>query len=385
MTSVQDIAEFIGGLEAKPLAVVEERCMRVRNRNSACTACKDVCPEKDAIRFGRNNLAVDFDLCMGCSACTTVCPTEALVPIAPTDTDLAAHITDAVMYVGEKSGPPEVVIACARIASKNLADPRTFTEVPCLCRIDESLLLDLAAHGIPWVSLVDGNCSTCRFRSTQQTTNTIVECTNDTLEELGSSMRVECTSSFPSFCSLESEKAVLASTRRGFFGAVRKDTKDVAFEAAKRALNINEPYIPVLKRIQSQDGVLPYLQSLRHEKVLTSISTVALNSVGEVPQGIASGRIHLQYIGNISIDEGACSACGVCATFCPTAALVKQSRKDAKAQGADLLLDFFWDRCIGCGACADVCLKKCIDVHDSLDLSLLANPNTSRHYFLLKH
>lgn len=385
MVSVQDIAEFIGDLGTKSVAVLEECCMRVRNRNSACTACKDVCPEKGAIRYGRNRLAVDFELCMGCSACTSVCPTEALVPLKPTDDALAASIVEAITFAQETTGSAEAVIACTRIASKRQADPRTFAEVPCLCRIEEGLLLGLAAHGMTWVSLVNGNCSTCRFRKTQQITSAVVDRTNDTLKALGSIMRVECMNSFPSFCSLENEKDALASTRRGFFSAVRKDTKDVAIEAAKRALNLNEPYVPVLKRIHSQDGVLPYLQSPRHEKVLASISSIVLNSAGEVSQNVTEGRVRLRYMGNITIDEEECNACGVCATFCPTAALVKQSRKDAKAQEVDLLLDFFWNLCIGCGACADVCPKKCMDVQDSLDLSLFVNPNTLRRYFLLKH
>ncbi|ESU32109.1 hypothetical protein G3A_13310 [Bacillus sp. 17376] len=63
-------------LEAKRLKVDPQRCVRTRNRFSACSKCTDACPVS-AISL-ENGLSVMEDACSECMKCTSVCPSEAL-------------------------------------------------------------------------------------------------------------------------------------------------------------------------------------------------------------------------------------------------------------------------------------------------------------------
>ena len=110
--------------------------MAVRNRNASCRKCIDACPA-DAISVHNNVLSVDHKACVACGACAVVCPTEALIPVRPADEALELGGGRAIASLDGRA-----VIACARIASKGLADPHKFAEVPCVARVDESLLLE---------------------------------------------------------------------------------------------------------------------------------------------------------------------------------------------------------------------------------------------------
>ena len=159
MPNLVDIVEVAEALESKAVYLASDRCVVVRNRHASCAKCADACPTGSV--FAANNvLELDGEGCVACGACTTVCPVEALIPLRPLDEDLASSVASAVAATGGKA-----VFACARIASKRLADPAKYAEVPCLARMEESVLLGLAARGVEDIVLVDGTCATCKFRS----------------------------------------------------------------------------------------------------------------------------------------------------------------------------------------------------------------------------
>ena len=141
MPNIADIIEVAEELEDKAVVPASKRCVAVRNRNASCRKCIDACPA-DAISVHNNVLSVDHKACVACGACTVVCPTEALIPVRPADEALEQAAAEAMASLDGRA-----VIACARIASKGLADPHKFAEAPCLARVDESLLLGLAAVG----------------------------------------------------------------------------------------------------------------------------------------------------------------------------------------------------------------------------------------------
>jgi pyruvate ferredoxin oxidoreductase delta subunit len=65
------------------------------------------------------------------------------------------------------------------------------------------------------------------------------------------------------------------------------------------------------------------------------------------PKKGASGKTGSWRIFRPRIDKEACNACGLCALYCPDAAL-----------GEDLEIDL--EYCKGCGICAHECPKKAI-------------------------
>ena len=182
LSDIADVAEALGG---KSVLVVEKRCVAVRNRHSTCRKCIEACVA-DAISVGDNSVKIDAEACVSCGACTVVCPTEALVPVEPADVELASAAASATRALGGSLS----VFACARMAARREGDPDKYVSVPCLARMEESLLLQLASHGVGDVVLVDGTCSTCKFGGTSEGVTATVESANSLLEAQGSSVRV---------------------------------------------------------------------------------------------------------------------------------------------------------------------------------------------------
>ena len=115
----------------------------------------------------------------------------------------------------------KAVFACARIASKRLADPAKYAEVPCLARMEESVLLGLAARGVEDIVLVDGTCATCKFRSNVPGIDATVASANELMAAQGSDVRVRRASAFPDEVLLEDKRTLLGESRRGFFTSAR--------------------------------------------------------------------------------------------------------------------------------------------------------------------
>ena len=135
MPNLVDIVEVAEALESKAVYLASDRCVAVRNRHSSCAKCADACPT-GAVFAADNVLSLDAETCVACGACTTACPTEALIPLRPLDEDLASAVVAGVANTGGTA-----VFACARIASKHVGDPTKYAEVPCLARMEESVLL----------------------------------------------------------------------------------------------------------------------------------------------------------------------------------------------------------------------------------------------------
>ena len=154
MPNLNDIMEMMDALETKAIITIPTFCVAVRNRHSSCRKCADVCLA-DAFTIEKNELNIDAGACVACGACVAVCPTSALVPMDPMPDDLAGAVAETT-----NAADGLTVIACARKAARNVGDPDKYAVVPCLARMEEELLVELVARGIPEICLVDGDCRT---------------------------------------------------------------------------------------------------------------------------------------------------------------------------------------------------------------------------------
>lgn len=351
MPSVNDVVELIQALESKPVLVVEEKCVAVRNRNSSCRKCMDACPVDGAVSVGDNLLTIDAESCVACGACTTVCPVEALVSLAPMDADLADQVASACL----ETGGDRAIIACARMAAKHIADPRRFAQVPCICRVDESLIVGLASRGVKEIVLVDGTCRTCRYRDTRATFDAMAASANDLLQAWGSDARAICMSEFPSETILGDDRAIYGRDRRNFFGEAKETAKDAALAAANQTLKLEEKQDkPSLRdRLSVGAGKMPQFEAVRRMNTLDSLDRIGDPQVDTIDT-------HLW--GRVTIDLENCNGCGMCAVFCPTGALLKVDENDTERAGTDLLLEFTCSECVQCNLCSDACIKGCLSV-----------------------
>ncbi|MBC2888657.1 4Fe-4S binding protein [Gordonibacter massiliensis (ex Traore et al. 2017)] len=348
MPNLIDIVEVAEALESKAVFLAPDRCTVVRNRHSSCRKCSDACPT-DAVGAVDNVLSLDSELCVACGACTVVCPTEALIPLQPLDEDLAEAVANAVVAAGGRA-----VFACARIASKHLGDPSKFAEVPCLARMEESVLLELAARDVRDIQLVDGTCSTCKFRANVPGIDATVASANQLLAAQGSDIRVERASAFPDDVLLEDKRSLLGASRRGFFS----QAKGTALTAAEKTVEVafikkgGAAAQTLRERLRMSDaGTLPQFNPVRRMHVLDAMDSLGPSVVPE---------IDTRLFGSVQIDAEACSSCGMCAVFCPTGALKKSDLVPEEGEGS--FLEFSASDCVQCNLCADACLKSCLEV-----------------------
>lgn len=351
MPTVADIVEFAEELGAKPVHIIAEKCSAVRNRNSSCYRCVEACPIENVITRESNVLAIDFDACIGCQACTAVCPTEALVPLDPLDADLAA----AFVASAQAAGGRECTCACARICASGRIDTRRVAEVPCLCRVDESVLLGLFSRGVRKVTLLDGVCATCKHRGTRPATQALLDSTRAVLEAWGSGCEVEWTSEPPASVLLEDEKGLLGSSRRSFFTGAGRNVKDATVKTAKKQFKLDAEKPTLREMLMVGSGKMPQFEAVRRANALD-----ALDRIGEP----IAEELECRLWGRVEIDADICNACGMCPVFCPTGALRKADAKETPGAdpSADLVLEFDCNACVACDLCADACFKKCLTV-----------------------
>ena len=223
LINLYEIAQASGH---QSIYVATDRCVPVQHRRSSCRRCVEVCPV-DAIEYEGRKLTLTNALCIGCGACATVCPTEALIPLDPTEAALGHRASSAL-----KHNDGVACIACARIAAREGVSGDCFAEVPCLSRVNESLLLSLVAEGASEVLLVDGGCHNCKYRDCDPVTKSVVDGANDMLATQNCAVCIKRVGTFPDTFSKKPEEQ-LGVARRAAFEEAGMSTKGLLGRAAK--------------------------------------------------------------------------------------------------------------------------------------------------------
>lgn len=356
MPDLIDIVEIIEALETKAVFAAESRCVVVRNRNVICRKCEKACPA-DVFNIEGNKLQLDAAACVSCGSCTVVCPTEALIPVRPLDEELAGSIADACLAYGGAA-----VFACARIASKRLVDSELFAEVPCLARIDESMLIELAAKGVDTPVLVDGTCSSCKLRFCNAAIDATVQSANTLIEAMGGRQQVQRQSHFPEDMLTDKVSASYGVSRRDFFSKSGETAKDAAEKTVTTIIkgNKKEKEPTILERLRiSKRGSLPLLEARRRMNTLN-----ALDEIGAPQIEYMENRLW----GSVQVDAEACRSCGMCANFCPTGALKKLDNMIDEEGNECSYLEFSMAECVQCRTCQDICLGACLTVDAEISL-----------------
>ena len=362
MANVSDIVELAKALEEKYVMPAEARCVVVRNRNAKCRRCIDVCIN-EAITVQNNKIELSPFACVGCGSCVAVCPTETMVPVNPLEDELFAQVAASTSNTGA------AVVACARAASWGYADPTKYASVPCLGRIDETLLLELVARDVDEIYLVDGDCTTCKYGAASENLETTLDSAYGLLWAFGCDAQIERMSDFPELAMHASEREALGASRRGFFASAGDKAKNVAVTAAEKTvsdtLNMGKAQriASLRERLGMQKGAggkLPHFDARRNMRVMN-----VLAELGECQEEVLETRL----FGSISVDAEKCNGCGMCTMFCPTSAIRKSEEEhpeEGKCWG-----EFFAADCVQCGLCVDACLKKCITLTTEVRVSEL--------------
>lgn len=405
MAFLDSLINLLSSIESDKIAVHDERCVVMRNRNVECLRCVRACTS-GALELTDGELAVHPEKCIGCGTCAAACPTSAIEVRTPTDAELTGALKRSI--VATKGHP---VIACekaVRAARKQhedaarlqgwrgalglkakdapALDEAMLVEVPCLGRVDESLIAAMAAYRSLDGTLVCAHCEGCEHEPGGMQVMDVIESAESLMSAFGSSFSVEFTDEMParlttteSALAARAERAAEKGTtaqaaqegadspatealadpgRRAFLAGGLDTSANLAAEAVADGLGLTDdtpapkPMNPRYRKVNAQGTLSRFVPTRR------TLLYNYLNRLGEPAADAVKNRV----IGRVLIDTDACSSCRMCAVFCPTGAL-------DRAEDGD-----FWGlvhrpgACVQCRSCESLCPKGAITVDDTVPM-----------------
>lgn len=390
MPSVADVMSYADSFRVSPLSINEDHCVAVRNRNASCRKCMDACFAA-AITVSKNEVSLDAGACVNCGVCASVCPTSALSMEDPAERQVLVDVAKS-----SDRAHGMCVIACARAVARHVADVERVTEVPCLGHVSDHLLVKLAAAGFDDVVLVDGQCDTCKYGAASPYISESVACAADLLEAVDAQVIFTRTSDFPEEVRATGRRAnVRGEDRRGILMKTGSYVKRVAGNVAQKTIDdklgrTDKPRTLKDRLGAGKSGRMPTFQPEANFALIEGLEQ-ASEDVAALPT--SEEAVSTRRFGRISVDVEACSGCGLCVLFCPTAALA-HSEFETPEQDDKKYLEHSPELCTQCRLCEDVCIRKCLHVHSSLrvkdvfdlepELILISRPQERTSLFDLK-
>ena len=401
------VTRALQALQSDHVHVCQERCLLVRNRNAECLRCAQACTS-GCISYNEQTKMLDIDQarCVGCGTCATACPTCALEARDPNDTERLACLQGAL----NASASKRVAIVCEKAG---IAHNECTVRLTCLGRIDESALIQLAAWGAREVTLTCGACNACEHKPGRTVVEEVCESANTLLGLWDGTMHVElkevgpaaeptglpaqetradrtathgkiaqvdqqiqtaCADRTATQSAIEQVNQLIQSAGAGKVAEHDTATRDgdrpnLSAEASDDKAAVTDQVDRPLKRLKVMaDGTLPHFVPDRRERLLD-----ALADLGEGPmdsQAMARTRLW----GHVVIDTDKCTSCRMCATFCPTGAIVKFDAPDGTFG-----IDHYAADCVKCLCCQTICRSQAIVVEDTVPANVLVNAVPERH------
>lgn len=415
-------------LQSDHVHVRQERCLLVRNRNAECLRCAQACTS-GCISYNEQTKMLDIDQarCVGCGTCATACPTCALEARDPNDTELLACLQDALNASASKT----IAIACEKAG---IAQDERAVRLTCLGRIDESALLQLATWGTREVTLTCGACNACEHKPGRAVVEEVCESANTLLGLWDSTMHVELkevghtaeptrlpaqetdvdgtatqseieradqqiqaadtgwAATHGEIAQLGQQLQTACADRTAIQSEIAQvdqqiqtagtdkvaeqstatrdgDGANLSDEASDGETTATDQVDRPLKRLKVMaDGTLPHFVPDRRERLLD-----ALADLGEGPTN-SRAMAHTRLWGHVVIDTDKCTSCRMCATFCPTGAIVKFDAPDGTFG-----VDHYAADCVKCLCCQAICRAQAIVVEDAVPANVLVNAVPERH------
>ena len=380
------VTRALQALQSDHVHVCQERCLLVRNRNAECLRCAQACTS-GCISYNEQTKMLDIDQarCVGCGTCATACPTCALEARDPNDTELLACLQGAL----NASASKRVAIVCEKAG---IAQNECTVRLTCLGRIDESALIQLAAWGAREVTLTCGACNACEHKPGRTVVEEVCESANTLLGLWDGTMHVELKEVGPAAEPTGLPAQETRADRTATHGKIAQvdqqiqtacagkvaehdtatrdgDRPNLSAEASDDKAAATDQVDRPLKRLKVMaDGTLPHFVPDRRERLLD-----ALADLGEGPtnsQTMARTRLW----GHVVIDTDKCTSCRMCATFCPTGAIVKFDAPDGTFG-----IDHYAADCVKCLCCQTICRSQAIVVEDTVPANVLVNAVPERH------
>ncbi len=344
-------------LGSSSVTATPERCLNQRHREAGCTLCL-ACPT-GAITLSGPLVQMDAGRCVGCGLCVSRCPTEVFRVSGVGDADI---IRAAGAWRGRV-----IEFACPRKEPFDVTPTgaAAVIQVPCLARLSLPLLISLAAGPAAQAWLNDKPCGECPIGSAREGFLITAGAAGHLLSAWGREGFVRVWSQYEAELAPEAGHAQPVdprqpvTSRRGFFSQLRRSSARALTELMGQVAAPAERGTP-----PSVEERLPH-RLPAHRRVLI----LALSRLGS-PQ---ADRLDAQDLPVTDlVVDGTCSACRLCARFCPTGAL------RFVADEGYFVLSFTLAHCVDCGICARICPSDSITFVGRFDPGELVRP-VERH------
>ncbi|MGV8084125.1 MAG: 4Fe-4S dicluster domain-containing protein [Coriobacteriia bacterium] len=345
MPGIGRIIDVAEALRTPSVVIAAERCTHCHHQASTCSRCEQVCPAH-AISVSADGPRIDSVMCVDCGGCVSACSTGALEGLKPRDSALAEEIATKAKYHNR------VTVACSQVSSAGSGA----VVLPCLARLDPSMLLFAFERGAECVSLCAGVCGSCSSRPPAsrglalRPFSAAAEAER-VLRALGLPGRIEVAEGLEHAEREEAETVGLS--RRGFLEALRKGSAGYAAKAV--SVLLPEPGAEAAKSAEVATAaaakarrVLPAHVPEKRERMLGVLRSLLAGR--KLPREGEASPIFTAP----AIERGRCNGCALCALICPTGALMTEGA-DGGTSGDVLRITCRSAACVECGLCVEMC------------------------------
>lgn len=324
--SLFSAAERFASLDRSQVILEPKRCLHQQNQSSECTSCYDICPA-DAIMPGKPP-TLTTEACQSCLACLPACPVGAFQA-----DDAVSSLLNCITRLETES--VELLCEVHPHPETGGVDSTGIRVRGCLGGLGSGAYLLLASLGVKKVIARTDACKTCKWAVLQKQIEGQVSQSRLFLTGWGKADGVICSPEGEALV----ERLVWESTnpplsRRDLFRMMARQGQIAIARAA-------------------EDGHAGQGKQVGRNR-LRLLNAVKSLPVEHTPMPFGLKDLDFS---NLKVSE-ACTACGVCATACPTQALRFEKTENNK----NFTLTFSAPDCIGCDICARVCAPAAISM-----------------------
>lgn len=340
--------------------VEDALCLNRRTHRAGCTRCADGCPTA-AISLSKGQPSVSDADCVHCGLCIQICPTDVFGETRRSERMLLRTATQL--------PPGPVGLVCPlrlHPGSTRMPVDHVVRHSRCLAALSPLQLIALAANGERPLWMDDSACAECPVGDAWATLARSVTTANRLLSVTERPPAVHLSSTDTNWLREEPVKRAVIDgeqtqfPRRNLFTGLGKLLQEGSIAAQKQA---KIPAPPTQTGIAAR---LPYRipDSRRTLLVWLEESAPTDSNHGSPLALVATDGLPFA---DVRVDPAACSGCGLCARFCPTAALTFDGdiMKRDELPGP-FLLTFHPALCIDCDICAKICPDQALTYGDDL-------------------